>query len=95
MDGYECRADLPPHRTGEALLSHDILHVMRKPPSKRHVQQYRLRMRRAGLRLVQFWGPGTRIPGFAEECRRQSRRAARARRGEREALDLAGARVGY
>ncbi|MBL8985764.1 MAG: DUF3018 family protein, partial [Gemmatimonadetes bacterium] len=38
-------------------------------------------------RLVQFWVPDTRVPGFAEECRRQSQRAARARRGEREALD--------
>jgi hypothetical protein len=50
-------------------------------------------MRRAGLRLVQFWVPDTRVPGFAEECRRQSERADRARGGEREALDwLDGAR---
>lgn len=44
-------------------------------------------MRRAGLRLVQFWVPDTQRPGFAAECRRQSRQAARAHDGERETLD--------
>jgi len=32
----------------------------------------------AGLRPVQIWVPDTRLPGFAQECRRQSRLAARA-----------------
>lgn len=59
----------------------------KRSPSARHVQNYRERMRRAGLRLVQFWVPDSRIPGFADECRRQSQHAARARRAEREVLD--------
>jgi hypothetical protein len=50
----------------------------------RSVQLYRARMRQSGLRLVQLWVPDTRAPGFAEECRRQSRVAARHRRVEGE-----------
>lgn len=50
--------------------------------SARSVQRYRARMRQSGLRLVQLWVPDTRAPGFAEECRRQSRVAARHRRVE-------------
>lgn len=46
------------------------------PAEKTSVQRYRARMRRAGLRLLQLWVPDTRAPGFAEECRRQSRAAA-------------------
>lgn len=42
----------------------------------RHVRNYRMRMRRAGLRLIQLWVPDTRARGFAEECRRQSLVAA-------------------
>jgi hypothetical protein len=30
-------------------------------------------MRASGLKAVQIWVPDTRVPGFAEECRRQSR----------------------
>lgn len=41
-------------------------------------------MRRAGLRLVQLWVPDTRARGFAEECRRQSRAAAKRRRSEKD-----------
>ncbi len=37
------------------------------------VGRYRTNMREAGLRPVQIWVPDTRKPGFAEECRRQSR----------------------
>jgi hypothetical protein len=43
-------------------------------------------MRRSGLRLVQLWVPDTRAPGFADECRRQSRRAAKARRAEHDVM---------
>ena len=32
----------------------------------------------AGLRPVQLWVPDTRQPGFADECRRQSRVVAEA-----------------
>jgi hypothetical protein len=37
------------------------------------VQRHRANLRAAGLRPVQIWVPDTRRPGFAEECRRQSR----------------------
>jgi Protein of unknown function (DUF3018) len=33
-------------------------------------------MRAAGLRPVQIWVSDTRVPGFAEECRRQCLRIA-------------------
>ena len=36
----------------------------------------RQRMRAAGLRPVQIWVPDTRIPDFAETCRRQARAVA-------------------
>ena len=37
------------------------------------VQRHRANLRAAGLRPVQIRVPDTRRPGFAEECRRQSR----------------------
>jgi hypothetical protein len=37
------------------------------------VDRRRSKMRAAGLRPIQIWVPDTRAPGFAEECRRQSR----------------------
>jgi Protein of unknown function (DUF3018) len=51
---------------------------------RKSVQRYRDRMRRAGFRLVQLWVPDTRARGFAEECRRQSRAAARNKRAENQ-----------
>jgi antidote-toxin recognition MazE-like antitoxin len=67
---------------------HVRLHVMKKDPAVREsVQRHRERMRRAGFRLVQLWVPDTRARGFTQECRRQSRAAARNERGEREAMD--------
>jgi hypothetical protein len=42
------------------------------------VQKHRNALRMAGLRPVQIWVPDTRRPDFAEECRRQSRLAAKA-----------------
>ena len=42
------------------------------------VQKHRDALRKAGLRPVQIWVPDTRRPNFAEECRRQSRLAAKA-----------------
>lgn len=50
------------------------------------VQRYRQRMRQAGFRLIQLWVPDTRARGFAEECRRQSRVAAKNKRAENEVL---------
>jgi Antitoxin MazE-like len=37
------------------------------------VQKHRAKLRAAGLRPIQIWVPNTRRPGFAKECRRQSR----------------------
>lgn len=37
------------------------------------VERRRSKLRAAGLRPVQIWVPDTRAPGFADECRRQSR----------------------
>lgn len=36
------------------------------------VRRHRARLREQGLRPLQVWVPDTRIPGFAEEARRQS-----------------------
>jgi Protein of unknown function (DUF3018) len=35
------------------------------------VREHRQRLRSAGLRPVQIWVPDTRLPDFADECRRQ------------------------
>jgi len=48
--------------------------------SSSRVQKRRIALRKAGLRPVQLWVPDTRRRGFAAECRRQSRLAARADR---------------
>jgi hypothetical protein len=37
------------------------------------VERRRAKLRAAGLRPIQIWVPDTRAPGFAAECRRQSR----------------------
>jgi len=37
------------------------------------VQRHRERLRASGLRPIQIWVPDTRKPGFADECRRQSK----------------------
>ena len=60
--------------------------MTRKHSVHESVQRYRDRMKRAGLRLVQLWVPDTRASGFAEECRRQSRVAAKNRRTEDEVM---------
>ena len=47
---------------------------MAEPMSRaERVERRRAKLRAAGLRPVQMWVPDTRAPGFAEECRRQSR----------------------
>lgn len=50
-------------------------------------RRYRERMRKGGLRLVQFWVPDARAPSFAKECRRQSMLASGAV-NERDTLDF-------
>ncbi len=52
------------------------------------VQKHRDALRAAGLRPIQIWVPDTRRPDFAEQCRRQSRRAAEADRADTDLLDL-------
>ncbi|HEX4157521.1 MAG TPA: antitoxin MazE family protein [Rhizomicrobium sp.] len=51
---------------------------MPETPINARVQKRRNALRKAGLRPVQIWVPDTRQPGFAEECRRQSRLVAEA-----------------
>lgn len=55
-------------------------------PLAARVQKRREALRMAGLRPVQLWVPDTRRPGFADECRRQSRLAARADRADADLL---------
>ena len=50
-------------------------------------KQHRYRRRRKGLRPVQIWVPDTRSEGFANECRRQARLAARSAQ-EKPTLDF-------
>ncbi|MCS6262874.1 MAG: antitoxin MazE family protein [Nitrospira sp.] len=54
---------------------------------KEKQSRYRSRLRRKGLRPVQIWVPDTRAAGFATECRRQARLAARSAQ-ERPVLDF-------
>jgi Protein of unknown function (DUF3018) len=58
--------------------------MAKESSTARHVQRYRTKMRRAGLRLVQLWIPDTKARGFVEECRRQSRAASKHRRAENQ-----------
>jgi len=51
---------------------------MATTPVNDRVRKHRDQLRRAGLRPVQIWVPDTRRPGFAKECRRQSRLIAAA-----------------
>ena len=67
---------------------------MAKPiSSAERVERRRAKLRAAGLRPVQIWVPDSRAPGFAEECRRQSRlvrdSATDASRAEDEAWEIA------
>jgi hypothetical protein len=52
------------------------------------VKKHREALRMAGLRPVQIWVPDTRRPDFDEECRRQSRLAAKADQRDREMEQL-------
>jgi hypothetical protein len=57
-------------------------------PIVERVQKRRAALRAAGLRPLQIWVPDTRLPGFAEECRRQSRVVAQADMADTELLDF-------
>ena len=54
----------------------------------KRVNQHRDNLRAAGLRPLQIWVPDTRRPGFADECRRQSKIAAVADVADTEMLDF-------
>ena len=58
--------------------------------SKEKQGRYRSRLREKGLRPVQIWVPDTRAAGFATECRRQARLAARSAQ-EKPVLDFVSA----
>ncbi len=57
-------------------------------PVSARVQKRRDALRTAGLRPVQIWVPDTRRPGFAAECRRQSRLASQADKIDEELLEF-------
>ncbi|QWV93200.1 antitoxin MazE family protein [Geomonas oryzisoli] len=44
-------------------------------PTRDRVQNYRAKLREAGLKPVQIWVPDPATPGFEAECLRQSRLA--------------------
>lgn len=52
------------------------------------VRKRREALRNAGLRPLQIWVPDTRRPGFADECRRQSRLIAAADTAENDLGDF-------
>jgi hypothetical protein len=56
-------------------------------PVKDKVRAHRERLRRQGLRPVQFWLPDVRTPEFAAEAKRQSLAIA-ASPGEQEDIDF-------
>jgi hypothetical protein len=78
-----------------------IYHMSMKPRSKQKnsrselvarggkasARRYREKMRRHGMRLVQFWAPDVGAPGFAQEARRQSRLASADKAHEKQILD--------
>lgn len=57
-------------------------------PVAARVQKRRDALRMAGLRPIQIWVPDTRRPGFAEECRRQSKLASQADMADVEMMDF-------
>ena len=61
---------------------------MAQATTAERVQRHRDGLRAAGLRLVQIWVPDTRREGFDQECRLQSKRAARADLREPALLDF-------
>lgn len=52
------------------------------------VQKRRSALRSAGLRPVQIWVPDTRQPGFAAQCNRQSKLAAKSDLADAEMLEF-------
>ncbi len=57
-------------------------------PTADRVKKRRDVLRSQGLRPLQIWVPDTRIPGFDEECKRQSQIAATADAADTELMDF-------
>lgn len=57
-------------------------------PAVERMANYRLRMRAAGMRLIQIWVPDTQAPAFVKKCRAQSRSIARHDEAGDEALSF-------
>lgn len=57
-------------------------------PLSERVQKRRAALRAAGLRPLQIWVPDTRLPGFSEECHRQSQIVAQADMRDVDLLDF-------
>ena len=57
-------------------------------PVAARVEKRRAALRMAGLRPVQIWVPDTRLPDFAAECQRQSKRASKADGADLAMLDF-------
>ena len=57
-------------------------------PVAARVSKRRAALRASGLRPIQIWVPDTRRPGFAEECRRQSRLVAQADMADADMMAL-------
>ena len=55
--------------------------------AKKKMDDYRARMRRAGMRPIQIWVPDVHTSNFAEEARRQSRLVS-GHPSEKEVLDF-------
>ena len=58
------------------------------PNDNSRVQENQTALREAGLRPVQIWAPDTRLPHFAEECRRQSLLVAQADQPDTDLLAI-------
>jgi len=58
-----------------------------RPSGHKKMQDYRRRLRAAGLRPVQIWVPDTRSAHFVKEARRQSLLVSR-QKSEQDTLDF-------
>lgn len=57
-------------------------------PAHPRVSRHRAKMRESGMRPIQIWVPDTRLPKFADECRKQSALAATADRKDAGLIDF-------
>lgn len=62
--------------------------AMSKAARAFQVQQFREQKKAQGYRYIQLLVPDTRLPGYAEECRRQSRLVAKSNEADTELQQL-------